>query len=428
MLKRFMSWLLNRLQKLFSPLDGGRRPPTSAPSQSAAYPTPPADAVEPEPTSPTSAQPAAESVANSADAKPSRQDTAKVYEPVTVSLETSTSASDLIASGALNYLLEAPDSEELPEIHDLLPAVEPEMPAAVEPEASAPTLPEPTAAAAEKSAIPDEVLTDETPARENSLSEPSSEPPDLSTDRLDQAPESLPEETVTDTVVEPPPQAVLLSFDIVESEPTEETLSDIPPEAVKDFEETSFEETSSAPLTTAPADETLPTEDSNNIEAIDSIETPGSELPLEVTPTEESLFAREVPAEGSPEDRVDSPETSQETVSETALSEADSAVETTSVSTAQPAEADVSAKNSDPIKADSLAEEPTKQGVVKLLFTLKQGNYHGYIAPDDGTKDILFHQKYINADIFDRLERGANVVVTVKYIEGKAYATRVDLL
>ena len=423
MLKRFMSWLLNRLQKLFSPLDRGRRPPTSVPSQSAAYPTPPADAVEPESISPTSAQPTAESVANSADAKPSRQDAPKVYEPVTVSLETSTSASDLIASGALNYLLEAPDSEELPEIHDLLPAVEPEMPVAVEPETSAPTLPKPTAAVAEKSEIPDEILPDETPAHENSLSEPSSEPPDLSVDRFNRVSESLPEETVTESVVEPPPQAVLLSFDIVESEPTEETPSDIPPEVVKDFEETS-----SAPLTTAPADETPDAEDSNNIEAIDSTEALNSELPLEVTSTEESLFAREAPAEGSPEDRVDSPETSQKTVSETALPEADSAVETTSVSTAQPPEADASAKKTDPIKADSFTEEPTKQGVVKLLFTLKQGNYHGYIAPDDGTKDILFHQKYINADIFDRLERGANVVVTVKYIEGKAYATRVDLL
>ncbi|MEO0807803.1 MAG: cold shock domain-containing protein, partial [Cyanobacteria bacterium J06643_4] len=70
---------------------------------------------------------------------------------------------------------------------------------------------------------------------------------------------------------------------------------------------------------------------------------------------------------------------------------------------------------------------PTKTGVVKLLFVLKPGNFHGYIAPDDGTKDILFHQKYINADIFDRLERGTKVVATIKHIENKVYATRVDL-
>ena len=68
-----------------------------------------------------------------------------------------------------------------------------------------------------------------------------------------------------------------------------------------------------------------------------------------------------------------------------------------------------------------------KNGVVKLLFKLKQGNFHGYIAPEDGSKDILFHQKYINADIFEHLERGTPVVATMKYMEGKAYATRVDL-
>lgn len=69
-----------------------------------------------------------------------------------------------------------------------------------------------------------------------------------------------------------------------------------------------------------------------------------------------------------------------------------------------------------------------KQGIVKLLFTLKPGNFHGYIAPQDGSKDILFHQKYINAEIFDELERGSQVVATVKIMEGKAYATHVDLL
>ncbi len=71
---------------------------------------------------------------------------------------------------------------------------------------------------------------------------------------------------------------------------------------------------------------------------------------------------------------------------------------------------------------------PAKNGIVKLLFTLKAGNFHGYIAPDDGTQDILFHQKYINADIFSQLDRGIKVSVLVKYIEGKAYATHIDLL
>ncbi|MEN8446302.1 MAG: cold shock domain-containing protein, partial [Cyanobacteria bacterium J06555_13] len=69
----------------------------------------------------------------------------------------------------------------------------------------------------------------------------------------------------------------------------------------------------------------------------------------------------------------------------------------------------------------------SKAGVVKLLFTLKPGNYHGYIVPDDGTQDILFHQKYINSDVFERLDRGVQVMVRVKHIEGKAYATHVEL-
>ena len=70
----------------------------------------------------------------------------------------------------------------------------------------------------------------------------------------------------------------------------------------------------------------------------------------------------------------------------------------------------------------------TKHGVVKLLFTMKEGNFHGYIEPEDGTSDILFHQKYINEDIFESLERGVEVVVSVKYMEGKAYATQVELI
>ena len=78
-------------------------------------------------------------------------------------------------------------------------------------------------------------------------------------------------------------------------------------------------------------------------------------------------------------------------------------------------------------KVPSLNAHPTKHGTVKLLFTMKKGNFHGYITPDDGSKDILFHQKYINAEVFPRLERGTQVSATVKYIEGKAYATHVDI-
>ena len=86
--------------------------------------------------------------------------------------------------------------------------------------------------------------------------------------------------------------------------------------------------------------------------------------------------------------------------------------------------------NSEPMSTQQTQEHnlSTKNGVVKLLFTMKEGNFHGYIEPEDGSSDILFHQKYINEDIFESLERGVEVVVSIKYVEGKAYATRVELL
>lgn len=74
------------------------------------------------------------------------------------------------------------------------------------------------------------------------------------------------------------------------------------------------------------------------------------------------------------------------------------------------------------------SEVITVQGVVKLLFKLKKNNYHGYIAPHDGSKDIIFHQKYIGVDVFSRLERGMEVEVTAHITEGKAYADHVRIL
>ncbi|MBE9066362.1 cold shock domain-containing protein [Leptolyngbya cf. ectocarpi LEGE 11479] len=70
----------------------------------------------------------------------------------------------------------------------------------------------------------------------------------------------------------------------------------------------------------------------------------------------------------------------------------------------------------------------TKQGVVKLLFKLKQSNHHGYIEPKDGSKDIIFHQKYIGHEIFGQLERGMEVEVTAHITAGKAYADHIRIL
>ncbi len=341
MLKRFMSWLLHRLQKLLSPLSGRRRhahSPVPFPGaaladqkdrrdQSTAYSESETVSSSLGSTPPTRGASKSEGLSAEADAY-RHKDTVAVYEPITVNLNTSTSASELIASGALNYLLEVPDTEQLPEIHDLLPAIEPEI-SAVEPD------------------LPERDLAE--PAAERAGEVP-----------IGEKPEGLLEETAVDTVVEPPAQAILFSFDIVEAE------------------------------------------DSTDLES-------------ESLPEDSSLEERTL-ADGVPDDSVEVPETGQVGIVIEASPEADTAVEPVLASAAQPAEAIGNTK------------EPIKQGIVKLLFMLKQGNYHGYVVPDDGTKDILFHQKYINADIFDRLERGSRVVVAVKYIEGKAHATSVDLL
>ncbi|MGD1854162.1 MAG: hypothetical protein ACFB2W_07905 [Leptolyngbyaceae cyanobacterium] len=70
----------------------------------------------------------------------------------------------------------------------------------------------------------------------------------------------------------------------------------------------------------------------------------------------------------------------------------------------------------------------TKQGVIKLLFKLKKNNHHGYIAPNDGSKDIIFHQKYVGSEVFAKLERGMAVEVAARVIEGKAYADHIRIL
>lgn len=377
MLKRFMSWLLHRLQKLLSPLSGGRRHTRSPMPSQASSPE-----GGPVPSSRSSALPLPP---HSADSDPERPHQAvAVYEPVTVTLDTSTAAaSELIASGALNYLLEVPETEQLPEIHDLLPAIEPE----AESDLPARDLAEPAAeAGVEAPAESVETSVNEAPASDDLRSDVSESSVEPSVDYASEEPEILPEKTVADAVGDPPAQAVLFSFDIIESEvaPAAETT-----------------------------DETPEVHSSDSIEKAKDSEDIDSELPLgNRMPTGS--------AEVTETDQVD-------IVIEVASPETDDAVETVVASAAQPAEAEGWAEKPDEV-IDKDGEDPVKQGVVKLLFTLKQGNYHGYVAPDDGSKDILFHQKYINADIFARVERGSRVVASVKYIEGKAYATRIDLL
>ncbi|MEM9486847.1 MAG: cold shock domain-containing protein [Cyanobacteria bacterium P01_F01_bin.116] len=81
-----------------------------------------------------------------------------------------------------------------------------------------------------------------------------------------------------------------------------------------------------------------------------------------------------------------------------------------------------------PTTATTADNSITKQGIVKLLFKLKKNNHHGYIAPEDGSKDIIFHKKFIGDTVFSQLERGMKVEVTAHITEGKAYADVVRIL
>ena len=80
------------------------------------------------------------------------------------------------------------------------------------------------------------------------------------------------------------------------------------------------------------------------------------------------------------------------------------------------------------VDASPLPGAVVKQGIVKLLFKLKKNNHHGYIAPHDGSKDIIFHQKYVGPEVFSQLERGMEVEVTAHITEGKAYADQIRIL
>ncbi|MEM7064930.1 MAG: cold shock domain-containing protein [Cyanobacteria bacterium P01_B01_bin.77] len=101
------------------------------------------------------------------------------------------------------------------------------------------------------------------------------------------------------------------------------------------------------------------------------------------------------------------------------------------LTTEKAAHPETSTAKSQPHPSETTTAEPgiiKKQGVVKLLFKLKQNNHHGYIAPNDGSKDIIFHQKYVGHEIFRQLERGMEVEVTAHVTAGKAYADHIQIL
>ena len=395
MLKRFMIWLLHRLQKVLSIFSGrrnGTRPtvstqqetdralsvrqteplslshfalpdPADAPSFSTGY--------EPD----VSPQPGPDSVMH---------EIPLVFQNTPIEPAVSAEVSLLLMTADYSSV-EIQDASQLPEIHDLLPATEPEEPAEWPPV---------------------ELLPAEFSPAELSVE---TEPP------LEKAepPIEINEPVAADSPqpAKLPEQAILFSFEITESEVPDceaaqpnraETVSQ--PAASSD--EMAYQAAEIKPQSSGSA---LSIADSSSLLAEPPAELSLPEGPLRADPSAVDPMESEVkpPAQIS----IVIEETYEEPVTPADLAPA---IEE------PPAEPLLTAKQP--------TEQPVKKGVVKLLFIAKPGNFHGYIAPDDGSKDILFHQKYINADIFEHLERGTPVTATVKCMEGKAYATRVSLL
>jgi len=302
-----------------------------------------------------------------------------------------------------------PKGEQLPEIHDLLPAVEPiqpDSPLAVE-------------------ALPS--LDAEVAPAEHVVSS------------------ELSETTVVESAqrVSPSDQATLFSFDIVETGESSKA------ESVSDADLSKNVGTGQS----SEVDAALELSDQVIADQLAEIEVPIVEslipdtllddLPTQISDrgtgdknTEEQSAEEQSPEELNVKEGLDLEERS----TEDRLTEGQKTKEATDAATVAEVDSTAAAVQNpwltaSPVRqkekkrvVENSSETLTKNGTVKLLFKLKEGNFHGYITPEDGTKDILFHQKYINADIFDRIDRGTPVVVSAKYIEGKAYATRVELL
>lgn len=263
---------------------------------------------------------------------------------------------------------EPPPNDHLLNIHDLLPAVEPD-PLFQDLSAESPPPELPASLTAAVPFEPDLIEAD--------LIEPSDESVDLEAaiEPILPFPES-PTEQVE--------QAVLFSFDIIESPPSQIEEADLAPSAqpVESALQISLD-IEAAVADTTPLVESSP----------ESISKPSTSELSTLGKVAELPYPWGLPVSHGP-DQAEPPQT-----------------------------------ENDQIKQDRLSDPASvKNGVVKLLFTLKEGNFHGYISPDDGSKDILFHEKYMNAEIFERLDRGTRVVASIKYMEGKVYATQVNLL
>lgn len=307
---------------------------------------------------------------------------------------------NLLSNASVPSATSSAEDEHLPEIHDLLPAIEPDQHS-------------------------DELTPDTQPATNEDLP---------SADRISSLGNvSSSNEPVVESAqrISGPEQATLFSFDIVETDAAVE--SDIAETNVAESDTTESDaigcrenditsDVSPDDISVAKTEPLV----SDKIANLGDDPAVDGHTALQL-PVVESLIPDTLLSDLSMQKSDEQTDVSSSDTASTS-SASESVVETSSPDDVQnPWLTAVPAHQKKSVEAH-LSERLTKNGKVKLLFKLKEGNFHGYIAPDDGTKDILFHQKYINAEIFDHIERGTQVAVTAKYMEGKAYATRVDLL
>ncbi len=67
-----------------------------------------------------------------------------------------------------------------------------------------------------------------------------------------------------------------------------------------------------------------------------------------------------------------------------------------------------------------------KVGYVKrITFDDSTGAFYGFIAPDDGSRDIYFVKKAVDSELMERLEQGMRVCADTQKIKGKPQALRV---
>ncbi len=425
MLRRFMNWLLHQLQKVLGVPNGRRsnsRPSTFDQSASDAAATQKADPAIADTSSSTPANISFSipSASPSAQQAPVSQTLGSQTDAIQKANETTDThlrldAASFTVPGSPSELSDAevgqndPQSlnesiadiqpaSQLPSIHDLLPAVEQEI------KANSAYLDE-EAAAARDSAV------------------------------FDSVPLVL-ENNDPDEIAEPE-QALLFSFDIIESTSREADsvlediaeAEDIAAGNTAESGQLAFSPPESAPEETLleiaqPPQPKINLAPDAPLQPLDALESKADlPYPWSMATPRKAAISEDKPLLQSEGEK----QTNLQAEADGATTEPETVPSASNLGLAEPVSTEPVSAQPASVQPSQQKSHPVKNGVVKLLFTMKEGNFHGYIEPEDGSSDILFHQKYVNEDIFDSLERGIEVVVSVEYKEGKAYATRIEL-